>query len=152
MKDRWHERIQRQVSGLASAEEAGALQAAMWEDGELRALYLDYMNLDAALGAAAAAVTSTEDETGRRATFPGTTARVSPQYWRWLAATAAGAALVLLVLFPRQRDASRERADIAAAISATQNAIARLSVETASSLPAWMSPTAALLEQPDFPQ
>ena len=53
MKSHWHEQIQRYVNGLASPAEAAALQAALNQDAELRALYLDYMNLDVALSAAA---------------------------------------------------------------------------------------------------
>ncbi|MEI7728861.1 MAG: hypothetical protein WCO56_04785 [Verrucomicrobiota bacterium] len=152
MNDHWHEQIQRYVNGQASAAEAAALQAALKEDADLRALYLDYMNLDVALDAAAEMVTITENGTSRTATFPELLARPAPPYWRWLAATAACVAFVMLVLLPRQRGASREHADIAATIVSTQNTIARLSVETASTLPAWMSPTASLLNQPDFPQ
>ena len=152
MNDHWHEQAQRYVSGQANAKEAAALAGAMNEDAELRALYLDYMNLDATLGALAGVATIPENGTSKTTTFPRTTAQLLPHYWRWVAATAAGAALVMLLLLPRHPDSSRERAIIAATISATQNAVARLSVETTSSLPAWMSPTASLLEPPDLSQ
>ena len=153
MKDHWHEQIQRTVNGQSSAEEIAALREALNADAELRAWYLDYMNLDAALGAAADAAVIAENATGSSETarFPRPRARLSPHFWRWLAATAACAALVVLALFPSHRDASRARPDFAAAISSTQSAIARLSVEPASVLPAWISPTASLLDQPGFP-
>jgi hypothetical protein len=152
MKDHWHEQVQRYVSGQANAKEAAALEAAMNENAELRTLYLDYMNLDAALGALADAATIPENGTSKTTTFARTTAQLLPHYWRRVAVTAGGAALVMLLLLPRHPDSSRERAIIAATISATQNAVARFSVETTSSLPAWMSPSASLLEPPDFSQ
>jgi anti-sigma factor RsiW len=147
----WHEQIQRYVNGQASAEEAAALQAALKQDAELRALYLDYMNLDVALGAAAELAAIPEDGIGRITTITRPPARPSRHYWRWLAATAAGAALAMFALRLSHRNPSPTSPDFAATISSTKNAIARLSVDTASSLPAWMSPTASLLEPPGFP-
>jgi anti-sigma-K factor RskA len=152
MKDHWHEQVQRYVNGESSEEEAAALEAAMNEDAELRALYLDYMNLDVALGAVAEMTAIAGNGTDRMAAFPQPAARLSLHYWRWLAATAACAALAVLALHPRHRDALRERPDLVATISSTQNAIARLSVEPPASLPAWMSPTASMLDQPRIPQ
>ena len=55
-------------------------------------------------------------------------------------------------MLPRHRNPSRLRPDVAAACSSAQEAIARLSVEPASSLPAWVSPTASMLDQPRIPQ
>jgi hypothetical protein len=65
----------------------------------------------------------------------------------------AGAALLLVIvgIFTR-RESSRVQPDVAAAIASTQNTIGRLSIEPASSLPSWMSPTASLLDQPRFHQ
>ena len=148
MKNHWHEQIQRYVDGQSSAEEAAALQAALNEDAALRALYLDYMNLDVALGAAAEAVVIAEEGAGRTTRFPSPFPQPSLHYGRWLAATAACAALVLLAILPRHRQAAPARPDIAATISSTQSAIARLSVEPSSSFPSWMSPTGSLLDQP----
>jgi len=42
--------------------------------------------------------------------------------------------------------------DIAAVITSSQGAIARLSLDATSALPAWMSPTASLLESPRVPE
>ena len=53
MKNNAHEQIQRYMNGQASTEEAAALQTALKNDADLRALYLDYMNLDVALAGAA---------------------------------------------------------------------------------------------------
>lgn len=53
MKTDWPELIQRYISGSATAEETTALQMALEADPDLRAAYLDLMNLDVALAAAA---------------------------------------------------------------------------------------------------
>ena len=144
MNAHWHDQIQRCLAGNATPEEIAALQQALKDDAELRALYLDYLNLDVALGSAAEAAALPESEAGRIATFPPPPA---PHYWRWLGATAACAALVMLAILPKHRDGPRLQPDVAAAISTAHNAIAGLSVELPSTLPAWISPTASLLEQ-----
>ncbi|MDR3406747.1 MAG: hypothetical protein P4L99_29950 [Chthoniobacter sp.] len=148
MKDHWHEQIQRYVNGQASTEEADALQAALIDDAELRALYLDYMNLDVALSAAAELAAIGESGAGRMTHFPPAPPPSSLRYGRRLAALAACVTLALLVVLPKHRQAAPARPDIAAAISSTQSAIARLSVEPASPFPSWMSPTGSLLDQP----
>lgn len=152
MNAHWHEQIQRCLSGDATPEEIVPLQQALKDDAALRALYLDYMNLDVALGAAAEAAAFTENDAGRIASFPRPDAQPSPHYWRWVASTAACAALTVVALLSRPRTSSRAGWDIAATISSTQSAIARLSVEPPSSFPAWVSPTASLLDQPRIPQ
>ena len=152
MNAHWHEQIQRCMAGDATPEEIAALQQALKDDAELRALYLDYMNLDVALGAAAEAATITENRAGRTVTFPRPFARSSPRYWRWFAAAAACVALVVFVMLPRHRDSSRARPDLAATISSSRSAIARFSVEPPSLFPAWASPTASMLDQPRIPQ
>ena len=152
MKNHWHEQIQRHLNGQSSTEEAAALHEALNEDAELRALYLDYMNLDVALGAAAEMATIVENGTDRTTTFPQPPARLSPHYWRWLAAAAACAALVVFAMLPKHRDASRARPDIAAIIASTQSHIARLSIEPPTLFPAWASPTASLLDPPRIPE
>ena len=151
MKNHWHEQIQRYVNGQAGTEEAAALQAALNEDADLRALYLDYMNLDVALGAAAEAATVTESEIGGMPARPCSLARSSPHYWRWLAAGAC-AAFVVFALLPGHRIPSRTPPDVAAACTSVQEAIARLSIEPPSSFPAWVSPTASMLDQPRIPK
>ena len=152
MNAHWHEQIQRCMTGDATPEEIAALQQTLKDDAELRALYLDYLNLDVALGAAAEAVAITENGIGKTTTFPQPPARLSPHHWRWLAAAAACAALVVFAMLPKPRDASRARPDIAAIISSTQSAIARLSIEPPSLFPAWASPTASLLDPPRIPE
>jgi len=151
MKNHWQEQIQRYVDGQADAGEAEALQAALNADAELRALYLDYMNLDVALGAAAEAATITEHGTGGIAAFPRSPAQPSPHYWRWFAAAAACVAFVMYGILSLQRMPARTPPDVAAACSAARSAIAQLSVEVPTAFPAWASPTAWMLEPPRTP-
>lgn len=81
-------------------------------------------------------------------------ARSSDNYLGWgsFAAAVAVAALVLGWMLFATLKPSRLQLDVAAAISPTQHAIARFSFESPSSIPAWASPTASLLDQPRFPQ
>jgi len=53
MNAKWHDIIQRWMAGTATEAEAAELQEALKTDDELRTLYLDYANLDAALETAA---------------------------------------------------------------------------------------------------
>jgi hypothetical protein len=153
VKNHWHEPIQRYVNGQATAEEVAALQAALSQDAELRALFLDYMNLDVALGAAAEAATFTGSGIREITTFPSSPAQSSPHSWRWLAAAAtACAAMLVLALVPRHRDPLPARPDVAAACSAAQEAIAGLSIEPASSIPVWASPTDSMLDPSRIPK
>ncbi len=55
MNTQWLDLIQRYADGRADVEEVGELQKAMKADPELRARFVDYMNLDASLSAAASA-------------------------------------------------------------------------------------------------
>lgn len=148
MKTHWHEHIQRYLNGQSSAEEAAALHQALNEDAELRSLYVDYANLDVALGVAAENADFTEDEFGKTLSFPTTRSRSSPRSWQWLAAAAACAALIGFFVLAKSRESAPARPDIAATIAATQSAISRLSVEPAASPSLWTSPTASLLAPP----
>ena len=152
MKNHWHEQIQRYVNGQASAEEVAALHAALNKDAELRALYLDYMNLDMALGALVDAVAVEESGSNRMTSVHEARARAPLRLWRWAAAAAAIAAVILFAMLPRAPKPLHIGQDAAAAIASSQNAIARLAFDTTSALPAWMSPTASLLESPTVPQ
>jgi anti-sigma factor RsiW len=152
MKSHWHETIQQYVDGQSSAEEAAALFNGLKEDADLRALYLDYMNLDMGLGATADAVAVEEKGSNRTTSLREARAGALPHLWRWAAAAAAIAALVVFAMLPRVSIPLRSGRDMAAAIASSQNAIARLAFDTTSALPAWMSPTASLLESPTVPQ
>jgi anti-sigma factor RsiW len=152
MKSHWHETIQRHVDGQTSAEEAVALFKGLNEDPDLRALYLDYMNLDMALSALADAVAVKDSVSDRMTSLHEARAGAPPPLWRWAAAAAAIAAVILFAMLPRAPKPLHIGQDAAAAITSSQNAIARLSFDTASALPAWMSPTASLLEPPTIPQ
>jgi hypothetical protein len=152
MKEHWHEPIQRYVAGDSTQEETTALQQALKDDAELRALYLDYLNLDLALGAAAEAASMTGNEIAGMAINRQPSARSILHYRRWIAAAAACAALVVLTILPRHHDSTRARNDFGATFSSAQNAVAQLSFEPASSLPGWMSPTASMLQLPQTPK
>lgn len=152
MKSHWHQHIQRYANGQASAEDASSLEAALKEDAELRALYLDYMNLDVALIAAAEAATITGSEISKEATFPRPPARWSSPPWRWVTAVAACVALIVFAMLPKHHAPLPAHPDIAATISSTQGAIAQLSVEPPSLFPQWASVTDSMLDQLRLPQ
>jgi anti-sigma factor RsiW len=152
MKPHWHETIQQYLDGQSSAEEAAALFNGLNEDADLRALYLDYMNLDMALSAMADAAAVEERGSNRMTSLHEARAGASPHLWRWVAAAAAIAALVLFTMRPGVPKPLRIDQDVAAAIASSQNAIERLAFDPPSALPAWMSPTASLLESPTSPQ
>jgi hypothetical protein len=59
MNPEWHDFIQRHMAGTMSDEEELVLQMGMKTSAQLRALYLDYMNLDVSLEAAAGAAEMT---------------------------------------------------------------------------------------------
>jgi len=152
MKSHWHEIIQKYFDGQASPAEAAALFNGLNEDAELRDLYLDYMNLDMALGALVDAVAVEESGSNRMTSVHEARARAPLRLWRWAAAAAAMAAVILFAMLPRAPKPLHIGQDAAAAITSSQNAIARLAFDTTSALPAWMSPTASLLEPPTIPQ
>ncbi|MDB6133413.1 MAG: hypothetical protein JWM59_1656 [Verrucomicrobiales bacterium] len=151
MKTDWHDLIQRHMAGTTTAQEATALGEALHADAGLRVLYLDYMNLEVALEEAAGAATGM----GIKPLKPGTLPQPAPgrsfHLWRW-AAAAACAALILLTMPPGDRGSPPPRPDAEVTISSARQAIARLSLKPAPALPAWMSPTASMLEQPRLPQ
>jgi anti-sigma factor RsiW len=153
MKNDWHEQIQRYVDGKSSDQEAAALHQALTDDAALRALYLDYVNLEVALVDAAERSLLRGNEIDRTATFPNPSAAKSPRAWRWLAAAAACVALlVFVVLSSKRREPEPTRPDVAATFASTQRAIAKLSLEPASPLAWSTSPTASLLAPPPAPQ
>jgi hypothetical protein len=145
MNDHWHEQIQRHLNGQLGAEEAAAFVEALGRDAEMRALYLDYMNLDAALGAVAESAAAVP---GSVATLPAEAEGGSWPLWRWLAPVAAGAALVVLGFVFERRGPVPARADLGAATLSAQTAISRLPTPAPAPIPAWMSPTASLLGEP----
>ena len=52
----WHDLIQKHLAGMASSAEVTTLEKALETDSDLRSLYLDYANIDIALGSSAEAV------------------------------------------------------------------------------------------------
>lgn len=135
------ELIQRYLDGRATTKETAALQQALKESADLRTRYLDYVNLDVTLGAVADAA----------AVEKGTIIEM-PVAWRWpvrwWALAAACMASVLMAGLLTHRKHSLARPALAAAIESTQKAIAQMAPLPASPLPAWISPTASMLEQP----
>ena len=138
MKTDWHELIQRYLAGLSTAEETDMLQAALKTDAGMRALFLDYMNLDVALGALA----GIDVDRGLATQEQRQTRWFS---WRPLAAAAACAAL-LTGTFLLSRKPSGPRPDLAAAFASAESAISRLPAPPLAPLPEWMSPTATMLD------
>ena len=118
----------------------------------MRGLYLDYMNLDVALGAIADAAVMAANDSNETAIFPRPPGRLSPYSWRWVAATVACAAAAVSVMLSLHRDNTRTPPDVAAVTASTRTAISRLRTDLPPVLPAWISPTASLLEEPGFPK
>ncbi|MBS0659106.1 MAG: hypothetical protein JSR82_12765 [Verrucomicrobia bacterium] len=143
----WHEQIQRYLDGQSTAEEAHALAAALQTDAELRALYLDYLNLDAALRGLAAR--AEEQAPAVLAAHPAAVRRP----WRWLAASAAAAAVLALAwAFLRPAPAPKIPPEWLATLEETQRSIARLPASALESPPSLAaSPTASLLAPPVRP-
>ena len=136
MKTDWHELIQRYLADLTTAEETDTLQAALKTDANLRALYLDYMNLDVALGALAEAEKIAMPQAQRHA-----------RWHAWLPlAAAAGVALLLSGALFFSRKPSVARLDLTATFASTEQAIAHLPTPSLEPLPEWMSPTATMLD------
>jgi len=91
MNHDWHDLIQRYIAGTLSDEEALALQNALKSDEYLRALYLDYMNLDVALEAHAGSREAVNEMLA--SPMAGETSR--PTRWlSWRPLTAAAAGIV----------------------------------------------------------
>lgn len=148
MSDDWHEQIQRHLNGLSSPEESSALAEALDRDPQVRALYLDYMNLDATLGAMAeTAPVGALAEDGRPDHRP-EQSRLPWNHWRWLAPAAACAALLVFGLVSERRHVVPARPDLSVATLSVGTAISRLPSQVPPPIPAWMSPTASLLERP----
>jgi hypothetical protein len=138
MKERWHEQIQRCVAGASTRQETAALQQALKTDAGLRELYLDYLNLEVALDAAAeAAAIAGNDRRWLASARPHSRAGLG------YAATAVCMALVVMTMLHAHRGAPGVPQDFG--IHSAENAVARLSFEQPSSFPAWMSPTASML-------
>lgn len=132
----WHDAMQRYLSGSATREESEALQEALKNDAELRALYLDYINLDLALEAKAEAI---EDvQVPKVVSAPGFDVHPAsrPAPWRPLAAVAAMAALILVsinLLLPSRAEpvariqTARKTSDFSAGEQLRPDQILRLS-------------------------
>lgn len=92
MNHDWHDLIQRYIAGTLSDDEALALQNALKSGKHLRALYLDYMNLDVALEAHAGSQTAVAEMLG---SMPQGEAKRWTDWLSWRPLTAAAAGIVL---------------------------------------------------------
>ncbi len=146
MTNHWHEQVQRYIAGQSSAEEAAALHEALNRDADLRALYLDYMNLDAALGALANEAAGTQRRPQEPAAVPASQTGPRSHPWRWLAPMAACGALVLFGVLSWPRGHAPARPTIGAATVSAFTSISRLHADIPPAIPAWMSPTGSLLK------
>jgi hypothetical protein len=111
------------------------------ESAQARALFLDYMNLDSALGAAADAVVD-----GDRTASETPVEHASRFRWWTFATAAACLAFALGAGLHWRRAQSHPRPELTAAIESAEHAIAQMPAPSMSSEPAWMSPTASLLD------
>ncbi|HEY2342491.1 MAG TPA: hypothetical protein VGH90_05645 [Chthoniobacteraceae bacterium] len=154
MKFDAHEAVQRYLAGQSSDDDVLALSKALYEDAELRALFLDYANLDAAL-ADQAETLAIADEPGANSTgaaFPGSRAWLPRPVWPWLSAAAAAVALAACFILPKLHRTASAPSETDAAFAAARNSIARLSFDPPPPFPASLSPTASLLEPPALPK
>jgi len=88
----WHDLIQRHLTGTASPEEATTLEEVLKKDADLRGLYLNYANLDMALGARAEAAQELDGEQVVSVPKP------RPSWFSLRPLTSAAAGIVLGVL------------------------------------------------------
>jgi hypothetical protein len=91
MNHDWHDLIQRYIADTLSDDEALALQNALKSDADLRALYLDYMSLDVALGSHAESRAAVNEILA--SPMAGETSR-SARWLSWRPITAAAAGIV----------------------------------------------------------
>lgn len=110
MNAKWHDIIQRWMAGKAAEAESAELQEALKTDGELRALYLEYANLDAALETAANDASMRRASVGEFPKSAGEPQAKTRRTW-WIPAAAATAVAVvlswvLLVTLNREEPAS----------------------------------------------
>ncbi len=157
MKFDAHEAIQRYLAGQSSDDDVLALSKALHEDAELRALFLDYANLDAALADQAETFAIAGEPrvnmTGAalscsRAWSP----RPPAPLWPWLSAAAAAVALAVCFILPKLHRTAPAPSEMDAAFAAARNSIARFSLDPPSPFPASLSPTTSLLEQTALPR
>jgi len=96
--DDWDDLIQKHLAGIATAEESARLGQALEDDAELRALYLDYANLDLALEATAKADTALQEAQ----LFPVATPSFNRGSWLSLGAIAAALVVGVFVFVTRK--------------------------------------------------
>lgn len=137
------------LTGAISDADFAKLQPLLRESAEARRTLRALATVDAKLQELSALNGRTMELLAMPAPAP---SRARSRYklpaWSAIAAAAACVTLVLIGRLLTHDKPSRARPDVVATISSTHRDIARLSVEPASPLPAWMSPTASLLDPP----
>lgn len=96
MNKDWHDVIQQYIAGTLPDDEALTLQNALKSDAELRVIYLDYINLDVALGTHAESRAAVIEVLS--SPMAGETSR-SIRWLTWRPLTAAAAAGILFGMF-----------------------------------------------------
>lgn len=92
--DNWHELIQKHLAGLANPEESAKLEQSLESDAKLRALYLDYANLDMALESSAKAETVLQEAQLLSERSP----ILKSDWFSWRPLTSAAAGIMIGVL------------------------------------------------------
>jgi anti-sigma factor RsiW len=141
------------LDGTISDVDFAELQSLLRESAEARRTLRALATVDAKLQELAGLSERTMELLG---TPPPPPSRARSHYdllaWSSLAAAAACVALALTGMLLTRDKSSRPRPDVAAAISSTQEAIARLSIDLPPLFPAWASATASMLDQPRIPK
>jgi hypothetical protein len=96
MKTDWHDMIQRYIAGTLDESETWALQEAMKEDENLRTLFLDHINLDAALDVHASA---RQANPSLLRPIPVTPAKATFRWYAWRPLTAAAVSGMAIGMF-----------------------------------------------------
>lgn len=157
MTTNWHDFIQRYISGTITAAETGALEQQLKTDAALRDWYLDALNLDSALEAAAESAQtalSLPVPFSQRALTPAGAAPTRWQGWRPLTAAAAGLVIGLfsasLVFgFAGGFSEGMTRSDIAVADANFERAEMKLEQGFPSGPQAWAVDDAEVVPMPD---
>ena len=141
------------LNGTLSDTDFGKLQALLRASAEARRTLRALAMVDAKLQALGSLNTRASQTLVTPSLVPSV---VRSSYLRFARSSLAAAAACLVLLFTGTLfihvKPTRSRPDVAAVISSTQDVIARLSIEAPASFPAWVSPTASLLDQPRIPQ
>jgi hypothetical protein len=150
------ELLERWLDDSITTEELRELTAKLAQPSYREALLDDWLiesSLPDVLGASSAELSDPETTQTRVGMVSRRPRR--RDFWLRPLPLAAAAACVLLLfsgVWLTRLKSSRSRPDVVITIASAQQAVARLSVEPPSTLSAWMSPTASMLEPPQLPR